>query len=64
MKIQIEGTDLLAAVQKQRDEAMDDAANRAAMVQSLLRQIAVLEAKLKEKDGNEHGHAAGEKDPG
>lgn len=46
MKIELDGNDLLAAVQTQRNNALDDAANNAATIQSLLRQIAALEKKL------------------
>lgn len=46
MDIDIQGADLLAAVQEQRNNAMDDAANNAAAIQALLKRIADLERQL------------------
>lgn len=65
--VQLDGNDLLAAVQAQRNDAMDAAASNAAAMQALRRKIQELEAKLKakeERDGNQHGNAAEEKDAG
>ena len=44
--IQLDGNDLLAAVQSQRNSALDDAANNAATIQALLKKVAELEKKL------------------
>ena len=59
-QIALDGNDLLAAVQAQRNSALDDAANNAAAIHALRRRIAELEAELKQKadDGNEHADAA------
>lgn len=46
MKIDIDGNDLLAAVQAQRNDALDDAANNAAAIQSLQRRLVALEKQL------------------
>ena len=44
--IELNGNDLLAAVQAQRNNALDDAANNAAAIQALMRKIADLEKQL------------------
>ncbi len=46
MNVELKGEDLLAAVQAQRNDAMDDAANNAATIQALLRRISALESEL------------------
>lgn len=46
MAITIDGNDLLAAVQAQRNDALDDAANNAAAIQALKRKIEELEKRL------------------
>lgn len=47
MKVDINGNDLLAAVQAQRNDAADSAANNAAAMAALQRRILELEAKLR-----------------
>ena len=49
MNVEISGEDLLKAVQAQRNDAADEAANNAAAMQSLLRRIADLEKQLAAK---------------
>lgn len=46
MEIDIDGNDLVAAVAEQRNDALDDAANNAAVNKALLRRIAELEKQL------------------
>ena len=53
MKIELTGEDLLAAVQAQRNDAQDDAANNAATIQALLRRIANLEKELADATSKE-----------
>ena len=48
MNFQIDGNDLLAVVQKQRNDALDEVANNAAAVQALLKQIAGLQGEIAE----------------
>lgn len=46
MNIELNGNDLLAVVSEQRNEAMDNAANNAATIQTLLRRISELEKQI------------------
>lgn len=48
--IDLDGNDLLAAVQAQRNEAMDTAANNAAAIQALQRRILQLEKQIADSD--------------
>ena len=48
MQLNVPGADLLNALQKQRNDAMDDAANNAAMIAVLARRLGELEKELAE----------------
>ena len=57
MDINVDGNDLLAVVAKQRNDALDEAANNAARVAALMRKIEELEKKLADATGNASGQA-------
>ena len=57
MDINVDGNDLLAIVAKQRNDALDEAANNAARVAALMRKIEELEKKLADATGNASGQA-------
>ena len=44
--IPIDGIDLLNVVQRQRNDALDEAANKSAAIEGLLRRIAELEKQI------------------